>query len=196
MRYLCISSISDLVLLKRLLFLLCFIPVCAFAQKVNINGKEGYRKLTWEDFHGKAEKRSPYTAITYWTLGWFNDKAETAKDGGFVCDPQVEVCFTPDSWVNDKECTPELLQHEQGHMDIAVLCAAELEQKIKSTTFRPATFEATMNALYEEALAKCQAMQAQYDEETGHSLIPAEQARWENHIAQKLVHYQQLSAAN
>lgn len=183
--------------IKRLLFLCCFLPMCAFAQKVSINGKEGYRQLSWEDFKGKADKRSPFTAVTHWFLSWHEGKPGKDATGKPVFDPQVEVSFEGDSWVNKKrELSPELLKHEQGHFDIALMCATEFAQKVKAAKFTSKTYEPLMNKLFDEAYDKCQQLQEQYDAETGHGHADhdADQQRWSDFLAAELSRNPELGA--
>jgi hypothetical protein len=184
-------------IMKRLLLLCCFLPLCAFAQKVSINGKEGYRRLNWGDFKGTADRHSPFTAVTHWFLSWYDDAPAIGADGKPVFNPQVEVSFVSDSWVNrERDLSPELLRHEQGHFDIAMMCAAEFAAKVKAAHFTPETYTPVMNKLFDEAYAKCQQLQEQYDAETGHghSDHDADQERWNNFLAQKLARNPQLAS--
>ncbi|WP_276135102.1 DUF922 domain-containing protein [Polluticoccus soli] len=163
--------------------------MCAFAQKVSINGKEGYRQLSWEDFKGKVDKASPFTAVTHWFLSWNEGKPAKDAHGKPVLQPEVEVSFMGDSWVNKKrDLSPELLRHEQGHFDIALVCAAELAKQVKAASFTAKNFEPLMNKLFDAAYDKCARLQEQYDAETGHGCEEhdADQQRWNSFLAQQL----------
>lgn len=182
--------------MKKLLLLFCLLPAVTFAQKITINGKEGNRPLVWKDFDGKVNKEAPYWAATYASIGCDLINSDGVKNGE-TPKFQVTVGFGKESWANrKKELSDDLLKHEQGHFDIALICGAELQKRLDDTTFTLKTCRAVSSRMYQEAYAKLRKMQFDYDRETNHSKNSEEQAKWNAALAAGLARYAQLSLTN
>jgi hypothetical protein len=83
--------------------------------------------------------------------------------------------------------TKELLQHEQGHLDLLVLVtralARDLENLEADSVDELATLLEQAKTLHDE---RAQAIDAAYDDETEHSRNRLKQATWDRAIAQAL----------
>jgi hypothetical protein len=83
--------------------------------------------------------------------------------------------------------TPELLQHEQGHLDLLVLVtralARDLENLEADSVGELATLMEQAKSLHDE---RAQAIDAAYDEQTDHSRNRLKQTTWDRAIAQAL----------
>lgn len=185
--------------MKKLFLLLYLIPSLASAQKITINGaQQNYRLLTWDDFKGTPDENSNYTAMTYYTIRWDIDTTVPWKNVAAFPPLKVSVNFTDQSWVNtQKEPIHKMLRHEQGHFDIAIACAAELQKRFDSTTFPLKTAMVDINAMYKEAFDKCTKIQTRYENETDHSRNIDAQLNWNSDIAKLLKqHVQSLTLTN
>lgn len=100
------------------------------------------------------------------------------------------------SWSKPDKQTPELLAHEQGHMDLWVAAAKAAEKEINSMEKCIAAtncgfeaknaFRAVINTVMQENRDKGQKLQEKYDEETDHGRKKEEQEKWLKKIKELL----------
>jgi hypothetical protein len=173
-------------MLKKLvpmLLLLSALP--AAAQRIMINGQETSRLLTWEDFTGRPDKTSPWHAFTYWNITTrydaFNFKGDTAKWNVIVT-----LEFGKNSWQKKDKVTDTLLKHEQGHFDVGILCAMELDRRIRNTAFFRSNYQAKLNELVKEVIDKYIGIEKQYDSETDHFTNREQQWKWDAFFASRI----------
>lgn len=108
---------------------------------------------------------------------------------------RVKVKATLDqgrSWTKPDEQTPELLAHEQGHMDLWVATARSAEKEINSMMKCIAatncgyeaknSFRQVINDVLQEFRTKGQELQEKYDDETDHGRDKEKQKEWEKKI--------------
>jgi len=137
------------------------------------------RKLTWDDFQGKADAASPFKARTESNLSI----DVSTKDG--VVTITMQTCFDKrKSWVKEKRDI--LLSHEQTHFDIAELWSRKFKQRLKGKTYSAKTFQKELSVLHSDIQKEGKAMQAQYDKETEHSINAKAQATWSKKISTDL----------
>jgi hypothetical protein len=132
----------------------------------------GERKLRWEDFRGTPPKRSSddevaltASVIMLKSLGNSQGKIEIEIVAAF--DPAI-------SWVRHGHRTPEVLNHEQRHFDLAEYNARRLRSEIKSIQ--------GYQELFDRITREGDALQDQYDRETDHGTDLEAQARWNRRI--------------
>ena len=185
-------------MMKILFAVLCLAPALCFAQRIAINGKEGYRKLSLSDFKGAPDTSSTLPAITHCEINWEVDIRRAKQNKDAFPPLKVLVNFTGQSWVNPKRgVTQTALRHEQGHFDIAVLCAAELQQKYNEATFtRFDTAVPVITAMYLETLEKCDRMRTKYAMATTNGKNLTMQTEWETSLEEQLNRYLQPPAGN
>ena len=173
-------------LLTLITLFVLHVPVVA--QKVFINGKEGDRPLTWNDFKGKPDATSPFGAYTYTLFrtqpGSFTFKGDTVK-----WDQPVEfwVELGKDSWVKKEKCSDTLLQHEEGHFSIGKLLVLELNNRMKNTVFLKDNYRHQLIAIPKEISEKYKALEQAYDNETDHSKNRLQQWKWNQRLKEELV---------
>lgn len=165
-----------------------FILLCSLqtaAQKIIINGEETSRLLNWDDFTGKPDKGSPYFAFTYWNTTCkydaFRFKADTVQ-----WKVQVTLDLGKNSWQKRDKVTDTLLKHEQGHFDIGILCAMEMQQKIDGTVFLRNDYQSKLSAIIKDVIDKYKKMDLQYDEETNHYANREQQWKWDAFFESKI----------
>ena len=161
-----------------------------YSQKIFISGKEGNRKLVWSDFSGNVSRSSPFAALTHYDYHYKIENVKVEKGIVKSSDFIVTLEFNPDkSWVKDGKQTDELLKHEQGHFDIAIVCVKELVAMYKKRTLTAFDFNESVKELTKETFQKYKELEAQYDEETDHSKNKEQQLKWNDFIAKQLALY-------
>jgi hypothetical protein len=151
----------------------------SYCQKVIISGKEGLRKLKWEDFKGKVDESSPYGALTSYNYKYSFDGAQVIGDSLKIKNFQfVLELDSVKSWAKMDTVDDELLVHEQGHFDIGVMFMNEFLMKYNETKWNKATFNDDLKKMYTEMADKYEKMGVEYDKETDHSRNAKEQAKW------------------
>jgi hypothetical protein len=170
------------------------------------------RTLSWSDYTGTPPKGSPYEAATKTTVDIKVDGAKAGEssfegsDGAFKLKDAVVVTVDLDrkkSWkkasIDNADATQQrlMLEHEQGHYDIAALSARDMFIEIMA--LKPRSFATKTDGFKELADlvnrhgALLTSIDALYDStgETGHIAIdhsafgprkPLAQSRWEGFI--------------
>lgn len=167
--------------LQNWLGLICLICLAlqVGAQKVVIHGQEGWRKLVWADYTGKVDAASSFGAMTEYQFSYRVSVMETAGDSIFFKNIEVILSFDHQkSWVKKDMMTDALLEHEQGHFNIGLMCVREFLSILKSTKFIKAQYSTRLKQIFQGVSDKYQQMQKQYDAETNHSMNRTAQEKW------------------
>lgn len=168
---------------KRVYIVLLFFCVIASVVKVSAQtsdtaGKtipEG--KLEWKYYTGQIDSNSNYWANTSTGINYrftivpsFSDTVKVLLYSWIV--------LKNDSWVLTDKKSNELLEHEQGHFNFAILCLLEFKKAVKSTTFFKINYSQKIDSLFKITLNKYKQMEIEYDTETHHMLNKSKQAEW------------------
>lgn len=141
------------------------------------------RKLTWNDFQGKPNPNSTNAALTNSSIHvefGYNNRGLTYT---------IKCRFNKSlSWGRIKN--DYILNHEQGHFDIAEIHARILNKELKNYTFNSKTVAEDVDRIYKGVMNLHVAFQKQYDGETNHSLDSTAQKLWDEKIASSLKKYQ------
>ena len=168
--------------LKLCFLLLLVIPATCFAQGKDEEMIEwdSSRQLTWSDYKGRPDSRSDAAASTTTYLG-----IEYRMDeGGFSYKIQCRFSITR-SWGRSK--TDFILNHEQGHFDIAEIFARKLNQRMSQYRFNQNTYKTDLKSIYDGITKEKETFQNQYDSETDHSRKKEQQLEWLKKIEKMLV---------
>ena len=136
-------------------------------------------KLTWADFAGKADEKSPYNAVTISGIFY---KIYPGSDG--YRDSIIAVFYKSESWVKGR--TESALIHEQGHFDITEIFARKLRKRLQEFVPARGDLNHQLNRLYDAVESERDAMENLYDKETGHSADAVRQTRWNVRIRNEL----------
>lgn len=163
---------------KLLLSVIILYSVSSFAQHIIIDGKETSRLLTWNDFKGRPDNGVEYHAFTYWNITY---KFDAFKFSGDTVKWQVQITVElgTNSWKKKDKITDTLLKHEQGHFDVGIICAMELQERINSTVFFKNDYQSKLSAIIREVVDKYKKMDLLYDEETKHHANREQQWKWD-----------------
>jgi hypothetical protein len=175
----------DVSLVISLLILTSFFVGCE-AQKEKLTPIEWNEtgKLSWDDYSATPNSEADESAVTwiYFDYSW------ECKNGKFTV--TVKAFFDrQQSWVKAGDKSPELLQHEQGHFDLAEVFARRLKQSLACLTDPCGDLEATQT-LFDQLVKANQdnfaSEQVLYDQETGSGTNPSKQSEWDAKIANDL----------
>ncbi len=142
-------------------------------------------KLTWDDFQGKADPSSSFSAQSNCMFS-YKSKAEYIS-GVMKLSLYLYPCFTKRaSWVVPKNKQESLLNHEQLHFDICELYIRKLRKQISSLTLTLLDPGEQIKREFELAWADYQKAQSLYDIETRHGIIEITQKQWETDVKNQL----------
>jgi hypothetical protein len=143
------------------------------------------RRLTWEDFRGGIRRgvSDRIAAETSCGIAIETNLVTTANTA------RIYVFNTFDkrkSWVRPGHDNAEVLEHEQGHWDICELYTRKMQARFDAAHITGANLKREVSRIYDATTAEYVARQEQYEQETSHGTIPAEQRRWTMLMAEEL----------
>lgn len=139
------------------------------------------RKLTWNDYRGKPQKRFA-AASTVYSLG----RKVLVQEGKPYARIQAYF-YCNDSWKKEEWISESVLNHEQRHFDIVEWYCRLMRKQISEMKFRDLKeAEQKVDSLYEVANAKMDALQDRYDEETDGSMNGEKQREWNRKIEKEM----------
>lgn len=139
-------------------------------------------KLKWEYFTGKPDSVSGYWAGTYWGV-YFHYNIIATHGDTVTINLQTTHVLKENSWVLSSKESDELLNHEQGHFNLAILCEAGFKQAMDTITLFRYNYFQKIDATFNAVLKDIQELELQYDKETNHMLNTKEQKIWDDKIA-------------
>ena len=134
------------------------------------------RKLTWIDFKGKPDPTSSNAALTSSSINVEFGYNRSGLIHSIKCRFNKSL-----SWVRIKN--NYILNHEQGHFDIAEWHARVLHRALNEYEFNAKTVGKDINQIYDRVMKEHVHNQQQYDEQTNHSLDTTMQRQWDLKIA-------------
>ncbi len=158
------------------------------AQTIIVRGKPSTGVLTWDDFTGKPDKHSRFSAQTAARI--YPNIRSPKLTGDTIHFRHVEIIVELDSfrtWSRPKERTEELLIHEQNHFDIAVIFAKRYLRQIHTTVFTRSNVDSLLEQIHKINISESNITQRRYDEETRHGKDKAKQQAWNSWVALKLL---------
>lgn len=157
-------------------FLLLLLPLLVFSvSDDNLIEWNRTRKLKWEDFKGTPNPASTNAALTNSSITvefGYNHKGLTHS---------IKCRFNKTlSWGRIKN--DYILNHEQGHFDIAEIHARLLHKALLDYSFNANTVSNDVNRIYQDVINKHVETQKMYDQQTNHSIDSASQRIWDEKI--------------
>jgi superfamily II DNA helicase RecQ len=157
-----------------------------------------WKKLTWDDFRKDLDswRREAAGIASQVVLARTRMQTEE-RDGKIVARLEVAETYAVmsklESGFKPGGRSDWALAHEQGHFDVAEVCARrfrqqlpELEAEAASETDAVEALRAQIETIYGAAVENCNALQAQYDGETRHGLNKKSQREWWQKLTQWL----------
>ncbi len=145
------------------------------------------RKLTWDDFKGKAKtiSNTNVAATTYCGFGF-----ETNRVSMFS---KVKI-FTKNvfdcnlSWVRpDQKTKISILEHEQGHFDLCEVYTRQLRKKLEDKKLTVFSLNGDANVIFKEIWGLYLERQELYEKETNYGLDRQKQYEWAMTIEKELL---------
>jgi len=131
-------------------------------------------KLTWKDSKGKPMPTNHKVAATNYEIGykyWMENNEFKFK---------VTCEFVKDlSWVAPIGKSDYILKHEQKHFDLAEVYARKLRKAFNEGDITIKNYKRQIKSIYNQIWEECQAAQAQYDDESHHSIDTRAQEKWD-----------------
>ncbi|GAB5399667.1 MAG: hypothetical protein Aureis2KO_12520 [Aureisphaera sp.] len=145
------------------------------------------RKLTWDDFRGTPSGAEEFVASTNSGVSFSFSYSE--RNGVPKVEYEIKSNFYPDlSWYRPAKVSDYILGHEQLHFDISELHARKLRKGLSELSHNR-EFGDKSKEIYEQMEAERRAMQNQYDSDSDHSNIEAEEFRWRVYVKEQLDSY-------
>lgn len=147
------------------------------------------RLLTAADFKGNPDPRSDYLATTFTHLTYqYRRQTSCGEKDKIRFQFETSITVGDKSWmkwdkIRSKQLLRELLDHEQGHYDIAVAFADKLQKTLSSTCFNRNGFARQIDSVYKSVNSYYDTLQARYDAQTDHGQNREIQAKWKTRIA-------------
>lgn len=144
------------------------------------------RKLSWNDFKGKPDKKSTASAIT---ASSFNYYTQSSISNGYLnIDVSLECYFLPkQSWVKPFFNEVNGLAHEQLHFDITCLWTLKLRNAINTFKFPITGWQSELAILHTRFYNEMAVMQNEYDRESENGRNAEKQAVWQKQISYLLL---------
>jgi hypothetical protein len=137
------------------------------------------RLLTWNDFKASPDMKSNKSAIS--STGIMVDFGHEEQNIILIV---VAQFIKSASWT--KDCTENLLNHEQGHFNISEIYARKLRTKLKKKKLRRSNYGKVIQEAYNTIENEMVSLQNEYDSSTKHGTLLNEQKRWELKITELL----------
>lgn len=135
------------------------------------------RRLSWDDFQGKAPLNARAAAITASGISYRFSTSGTKEN--MEVDFQIDTFFYPSkSWYQPELSDEVILSHEQLHFDISELYARKMKARLAEQTFTHSNVKAKVKSIYREILKELDDFQNQYDDETNFSRNREQQFIW------------------
>ncbi|MCU0395497.1 MAG: DUF922 domain-containing Zn-dependent protease [Chitinophagaceae bacterium] len=149
------------------------------AQTVLVKGRPHSGQLSWADFTGPIPAQSKWDAYTAVKVSPAVEHVLAAD--GLLKANKVEVTVALDSvrtWVRPGKETDGLLQHEQGHLNLYLICAREMENRLWEARFTPEELNSQLKNMVNDIMAKSKLLNERYDAETRHYRNQHQQQVW------------------
>jgi hypothetical protein len=143
------------------------------------------RKLTWADFQAAPRKGSHYAAEVFTSFSY--EGKSTVKDGVIILNLNAKAyMLKTSSWGRPDARTAYALNHEQRHFDITKIIVERFKRKMNPDSLTLEDYNSIAQYQFIESYRELNRMQAQYDNETNHSINQAAQERWNQKIDEEL----------
>jgi len=147
--------------------------------------------LKWDDFLAEPHENEKHISYTDYKIK-LNYESDFNKNFSF----KVKCVFDKKYSWKKEGVTDELLQHEQGHFDIAEIHARMLRKELNKIKIFDKTLKKTISILMNQTLTECDKEQKLYDKETHHSRNIEKQEYWLSEIKKQLDKFKKYNYNN
>lgn len=139
------------------------------------------RYISWDDFWGKPDKYSRYSAIS---ATYLQEKHRCDYRNRFTYSVRT-VFVKTQSWSTDKK-SENLLHHEQLHFDLTELYARKLRKTFSELQNPCSLPKSQVKSIIDNLYNEMEKAHSLYDQETLHGLKSGKQAFWTKLITESL----------
>lgn len=158
-----------------------------YSQKIMVGGRESNGRLAWPDFIGKIDQNSSFNAYTHYNLRTNINRIQVLGDSVLIEGFEVTVELDQSrSWAKPDRLSDKLLEHEQGHFNLGILCMREMLEKYKQTRLTKDNYNTQLRNMLDEISKKYKDLGIKYDAETDHSKNPEQRLKWNNFFTEQL----------
>ena len=137
--------------------------------------------ISYDDFQAKPDEADTAAANISVSilLGYGNTQSNILRF------KVVAVMDKDESWIKNGFRKAHILNHEQGHFDIAQIFARKLAAELKKRFYTPRDVK-ILSAVYDDFLNRMNEVQVRYDDETRGGWDPVAQSKWRRYIKREL----------
>lgn len=152
-------------------------------------------QLAWRThFKGEPDEYSPYAALTT-TIWQYSYKAlingrKLHIDFNFVNGVNPEKSWVKYQRIRNKEVDKQLLNHEQGHVNINYLLLKQGQFILRNQNYTVSNYQQLIRLTANKISKHYSEMQIRYDKETKHGSDLKAQKDWDNYLKEELNKYQ------
>ncbi|WP_400079280.1 hypothetical protein [Winogradskyella sp. R77965] len=144
------------------------------------------RKLTWNDFKGKPDKKNYPNTLALTNSGFGYESGINLLKNGKIF---VQSVFnTKESWVVPKGKNDYVLRHEQIHFDITEIYSRKLRKELADAKVTSDNL-VTAKIIFDKVFNELQKRQDKYDRETKYGDKEETQENWEAIVEIELAKY-------
>jgi hypothetical protein len=154
--------------------------------------QSSYRQLSVDDFRG-APRTTGDNAVAYTNCDVLFRYHVHAENNIYQLTFDVRVLMQREkSWIDKRRVTSpammeRVLNHEQGHYNIACLEQAEILREAARTVF-DSNYETEASALFDRVHAKYDQLNNSYDLDTQHMLDEKQQHSWDVYFQRRMLY--------
>jgi len=138
-------------------------------------------QLVWDDYQGRPILHGRFNAESSLQISY--RLGITKQNDDLKINLTVNCIFDKESsWVNPKNKTNMLLEHEQLHFDIAEVYARRLRKELSESKFTIKNYKSKSSDIFEANFKDYKKFQVIYDRETNHGLMQRQQEIWKTEI--------------
>lgn len=152
-------------------------------------------QVDWDThFLAKPDKLSPYAALT--VTNWHYSYNAKISGNKLHIDFKFSGGVVPtESWVkqdriSNRKISRQLLNHEQGHVNINFILLKEGEQQVRYQNYTTSNYKRLIQANANKVSKYYSDMQSRYDLETKHGSDLEAQASWDDYIRDQMNKYE------
>ncbi|TKC10573.1 hypothetical protein FA048_10355 [Pedobacter polaris] len=165
--------------------------LCAFQTQQEIYPEQ----VGWDThFLAKPDRLSPYAALT--VTNWHYSYSSKITGNKLHIDFKFSGGVVPaESWVksdriSNRKVSRQLLNHEQGHVNINFLLLKEGENQVRFQKYSISNYKRLIQANANKVGKHFSDMQSRYDVETKHGSDLNAQSKWDDYIREQLNRYE------
>lgn len=175
--------------MKRFIEVLIFIVISLFFCTTAFS--QSYKNLTFTDFKGMPKSASNQDEIAFTSCSIEYSYLPKKENDYYRLTFTIKLIVNKDqSWIDrskvtNKKTMNQLLNHEQGHYNIAYLEQQELLGTVRHTVFYE-DYADVANNIFSTINAKYRQLNIEYDADTQNSINKAKQRKWDIYFQKKL----------